>query len=137
MAMAILQSSLWATADDELRTAVYDATLRGGPPAAPSAEREGLDQLPRLREEIERAWNVRRNIVVHRLAEEHPAVADELYAFFADVIEAEDDMEQGRKHPERAETDRRIREYLEREGYRRAAEVKAARPPVASPEEKP
>lgn len=84
------------------------------------------DQLPRLREEIERAWNVRRDILVHRLAEEHPAVADELYAFFADVIEAEDDMEQGRKHPERAETDRRVREYLEREGYRRATEVKAA-----------
>lgn len=83
------------------------------------------DLLPRLREEIERAWNARRDYdVVHRLAEEHRSLADELYDFFADMIEAETEL--GRERPELAAMDDRVREFLNREGYQRAAEAKIA-----------
>jgi hypothetical protein len=41
--------------------------------------------------EIELAWNnAMDDSPVHRLAEAHPELAEELYAFFADVMEAED-----------------------------------------------
>lgn len=83
------------------------------------------DLLPRLRDEIERAWNARQDHeLVHRIAAEHPALADELYDFFADMIEAQEDV--GRPRPELADSARRVREYLEREGYQRAAAAKGA-----------
>jgi hypothetical protein len=60
--------------------------------------------------QIELAWNERMDdSVVHRLAAEHPELADELYDFFADVIEAEDFLDQPR--PENA-VDRRVRDML-------------------------
>jgi hypothetical protein len=83
------------------------------------------DLLPLLRGEIERAWNARGDYdVVNRLAAEHPSLADELYGFFADVIEAEREL--GRARAELAAMDDRVREYLDREGFRRAAEAKVA-----------
>jgi hypothetical protein len=81
--------------------------------------------LARLMEEIERAWNARRDIeVVHRLAMTNPTLAEELYEFFADVVEAGDELDRDR--PEFAESSRRIREWLEREGYRKATAAAAA-----------
>jgi hypothetical protein len=60
--------------------------------------------------EIELGWNEPMDdSVVHRLAREHPELADELYDFFADVIEAEDHLDQPR--PETA-VDRRVRDML-------------------------
>src|SRR6266576_2723014 len=80
--------------------------------------------LARLMEEIERAWNARRDTeVVHRLVTANPTLAEELYEFFADVVEAGDDLDRDR--PEFAESSRRIREWLEREGYRKATAVAA------------
>src|SRR6266516_3276868 len=81
--------------------------------------------LARLMDEIERAWNARRDHeIVHRLASSHPALAEELYEFFTDVVEAADDLDRDR--PEFAASGRRIREWLEREGYSRAAAAASA-----------
>jgi hypothetical protein len=81
--------------------------------------------LARLMEEIERAWNTRRDTdVVHRLATANPTLAEDLYEFFADVVEAVDDLDRDR--PEFAASSRRIREWLEREGYRKATAAAAA-----------
>src|SRR5436309_12114380 len=81
--------------------------------------------LARLMEEIELAWNARREYeVVDRLVRANPTLADELYEFFADVVEARDELD--RDHPEFTASDKRIREWLEREGYRRAAAAAAA-----------
>lgn len=63
--------------------------------------------------EIERAWNDSKDDApVHRLAVAHPELADDLYDFFACVIEADDHLD--RLRPEFAETDRRVREVLQR-----------------------
>jgi len=89
--------------------------------------------LARLMEEIERAWNTLRDTeVVHRLATANPTLAEELYEFFADVVEAEDDLDRDR--PELAASSRRIREWLEREGYSKAAAAaSAAETPTTTP----
>jgi len=89
--------------------------------------------LARLMDEIERAWNARRDHeIVHRLASSHPALAEELYEFFTDVVEAADDLDRDR--PEFAASGRRIREWLEREGYSRAAAAaSAAETPTTTP----
>lgn len=91
------------------------------------------DLLPRLWEEIERAWNTRRDHeVVHRLAAKYPDLAEDLYEFFADVVEAGDDL--GRLRPEYADRDRKVREYLQREGYERAvAAALADSSPASTP----
>jgi hypothetical protein len=90
------------------------------------------DLLPRLWEEIERGWNAGRDHeLVHRLAAEHPELAEALYEFFADVVQGADDL--GRVRPEYAAHDRKVREYLEREGYQRAASAAFAAPPTETP----
>lgn len=81
------------------------------------------DLLLELMEEIELAWNERGDVeTVHRLAAEHPEVMEELYEFFADLMEARDDL--GRERSEYSDLDRRIRDYLEREGFQRAADAR-------------
>lgn len=76
----------------------------------------GGELLYRLTEEIERAWNERRDYeIVHRLADEHPELATELYEFFADVFEADDQVD--RQRPERAEMDASVVAWLREEGY--------------------
>jgi hypothetical protein len=68
--------------------------------------------LSRCQLEIELAWNKSRDVsVVYRLVAEHPALADDLYEFFVDVIEAEDEYDRPRL--DRAEMDRKVREMLE------------------------
>lgn len=82
--------------------------------------------LARLMEEIERGWTTLRDTeVVHRLVTANPTLAEELYEFFADVVEAGDNLDRDR--PEFAASSRRIREWLAREGYRKA---RAAAPGV-------
>ena len=69
--------------------------------------------LSKCRLEIERAWNdARDDAPVHRLATAHPEIAEELYEFFASVIEADDHLDRAR--PEFAEMDRRVRDLLGR-----------------------
>lgn len=80
----------------------------------------GGELLYRLTEKIERAWNERRDYeIVHRLADEHPELANELYEFFADVFEADDQID--RPRPERAEMDAAVLAWLREEGYTLAA----------------
>jgi hypothetical protein len=86
------------------------------------------DVLPQLLEEIERAWNARGDHeVVHRLAQEHPELIEDLYEFFADLMDSRTDL--GRERSEYADLDRRVKDYLGREGHERAA---AARQAVAA-----
>ncbi len=78
----------------------------------PMSDTPEMTVLSRCRLEIELAWNeTMDDSVVHRLAAEHPELADELYSFFADVVEAEHHV--GRPRPEFAELDRKVREMLE------------------------
>lgn len=75
--------------------------------------------LQQLIVQLEHAWNASRDdSLVDRLAAEHPMLAEDLYEFFADLVEAE--LEQDRPRPELAAADERVRQWLEREGYRRA-----------------
>jgi hypothetical protein len=68
--------------------------------------------LSRCRVEIETAWNESMDdSVVHRLAAEHPELTDELYAFFADVVESQYHL--GQTRPEFAVLDAKVREVLE------------------------
>jgi hypothetical protein len=63
---------------------------------------------------------------VHRLALAHPEIADELYEFFADVIEAEDYLDD--PLPELAESARRMREAVHAAQAARAAHEAHAAP---------
>src|SRR6201999_1413910 len=86
------------------------------------------DLLPPFLEEIEAAWNARGDAeVVHRLAAAHPQLAQEFYEFFADLLDARDDL--GRARPEYDALNERVSEFLRREGDARAA---AARHTAAS-----
>ena len=83
------------------------------------------DLLQQLMVQLEHAWNASRDDrFVDRLAAEHPTLAEELYEFFADLVEAE--LEQDRPRPEFAAADERARQWLEREGYRKAAAARSA-----------
>jgi hypothetical protein len=89
------------------------------------------DFVFRLTSEIEDAWNERRDhAVVDRLAAEHPELAEELYQFFADVVEAAFGNRTGNADPALQLADERMRSWLEGEGFRRLAQ--AARSSAAS-----
>jgi hypothetical protein len=82
------------------------------------------ERLSGLMEEIERAWmEDRDDSVVDRLAKEHPELAESLYLFFATVVDAPDQLD--RHQPHLAESAVRMREWLEREGFARAAQAAA------------
>ncbi|MDB4913710.1 MAG: hypothetical protein JWM95_1354 [Gemmatimonadetes bacterium] len=82
------------------------------------------ERLADLMEEIERAWmDDRDESLVDRLAKEHPELAERLYLFFATVVDAPDQLE--RHRPELAEGAARTRDWLEREGFARAARAAA------------
>lgn len=91
------------------------------------------ERLAGLMEEIERAWMEDGDeSVVDRLAKENPELAERLYLFFATVIDAPDQLE--RHRPELAEGAARTRDWLEREGFARAAQGRAMeRPTEATP----
>ncbi|MDB4914943.1 MAG: hypothetical protein JWM95_2587 [Gemmatimonadetes bacterium] len=77
------------------------------------------ERLAGLMEEIERAWMENRDdSVADRLAKQYPELAESLYLFFATVIDAQDEL--GRHRPELADSARRTREWLEKEGFARA-----------------
>src|SRR3954466_12263637 len=79
----------------------------------PMSESPDASLLSACQLEIEHAWNASRDDApVHRLAAAHPELAEELYEFFACVIEAEDGHDRPRS--ESAAMDRRVRELLER-----------------------
>lgn len=87
----------------------------------PNANAE--DRLQQLMMELELAWtSTREDRLVDKLAAKYPEYAEELYEFFADLVEAELDLDQPR--PELAAADARVRAWLEREGHR---QVEAAR----------
>ncbi len=80
------------------------------------------DLLDRLTEELEQAWNDRRDHeLVDRLAAEHPALAFHLYEFFADVVEA--GLDADRPRPEYIAADERAKAWLEREGFKKVADA--------------
>jgi hypothetical protein len=77
----------------------------------PMSESSDAELLSACQLEIERAWNEAKDDgPVHRLAADHPELAEELYEFFACVIEAEDELD--RPRPDFAEMDRRVRAML-------------------------
>jgi hypothetical protein len=83
------------------------------------------DELQPLLEHLEEVWNATRDShLVDRLAAEHPAHAQEIYEFFADVVEVQFDCD--RKRPEFARSDARTRQWLLAEGFQKAAAAKAA-----------
>jgi hypothetical protein len=83
------------------------------------------DELQPLLEHLEEAWNATRDShLVDRLAAENPAHAQEIYEFFADVVEAQ--LDRDRKRPEFARSDARTRQWLLAEGFQIAAAAKAA-----------
>ena len=82
------------------------------------------DRLFGLMEEIERSWMEDRDeSVVDRLAGEHPEFAEELYLFFATIVDAPDQLELSR--PDLAQSAAQTRDWLEREGFARAARSSA------------
>lgn len=96
-----------------------DGKERLGPRAAangPGDPEEREDRLFMLCDRIERGWSLRRDPdVVHLLAAENPDLAEDLYEFFADLIDSEDGDD---ALPEAvAETGRRVKEWLDAEGY--------------------
>jgi hypothetical protein len=77
--------------------------------------RNDQDQIFDLMEEIERAWMERGDhTVVDQLAAQHPALADQLYLFFATVVDAPDELDRSR--PELAEQSKRISDWLHEGG---------------------
>jgi hypothetical protein len=77
--------------------------------------RNDQEQLFDLMEQIERAWMESGDYtLVDRLAAQHPAVAENLYLFFATVVDAPDELDRSR--PELAEQTKRIREWLHEGG---------------------
>lgn len=92
-------------------------------PAVPSMA--AADNIQPLLEQLEEAWNASRDSrLVDRLAAGHPAHAEELYEFFADLVEAE--LQLDRPRPEFAVADERARRWLESGGFQAAAAAKAA-----------
>jgi hypothetical protein len=84
--------------------------------------RNNDERLAAFREEIERAWMERGDYsVVDRLAAANQDLAEKLYLFFATVVDAPDLLD--RRQPELADSARRTREWLEREGFALAARV--------------
>lgn len=82
------------------------------------------DRLFGLMEEIERSWMEDRDeSAVDRLAAEHPEFAEELYLFFATIVDAPDQLELSR--PDLAQSAAQTRDWLEREGFARAARSSA------------
>ena len=91
-------------------------------PHAPHETSNNAGLLHALCEEIEIAWNARRDAVaVDRLAADHPDLSGALYEFFALLIQAELDLDQA--EPALAEHDARARQRLEAGGYAEAAEI--------------
>jgi hypothetical protein len=81
------------------------------------------DLIQQLVVRLEHAWNTSHDDrLVDRLAAEHPSFAEELYDFFADLVEAE--LERDHPCPELEAADERTRQWLEREGYRNVAEAR-------------
>jgi hypothetical protein len=98
----------------------HDTTMQNLP--APRATPHNADLLPAFCEEIEIAWNTRRDAkIVDRLAADYPALAEALYEFFALLIQAEIDLDQ--PDPALEEHDVRARERLESGGHAEAAEI--------------
>lgn len=80
------------------------------------------DRIVSFMEMIERAWMENHDdSIVDRLAAEHPELAETLYLFFAAVVDAPDELE--RHRPELAQSAARTRDWLERAGFKRAAEA--------------
>lgn len=79
-------------------------------------EEERDDKFFGLCDRIERAWSLRRDPdIVHQLAAENPDMAEDLYEFFADLIDSEDRYE---APPEALEyTERRIKQWLDSDGH--------------------
>lgn len=91
-------------------------------PDAPHEITHNADLLYALCVEIETAWNDRRDgTVVDRLAADHPALASELYEFFALLIQAELDLDQ--PDPTFVEQDARIRQQLDAGGYAEVLDI--------------
>lgn len=83
------------------------------------------DDLQPLFEHLEEAWNATRDShLVDRLAADQPAHAQEIYEFFADLVEAE--LDRDRARPEFARSDERTRQWLVHTGFLAAASAKAA-----------
>jgi hypothetical protein len=81
--------------------------------------------LAQLELEIEEGWNTAHDdLMVDRLAREHPLLANELYEFFADIVAMS--LEPDRERPELAAADERTRAWLKREGFRRIANAHMA-----------
>lgn len=90
------------------------------PGGAAGEQSTEIEELARLTAEIERAWYDKRDHrAVDRLAAEHPALAQDLYEFFATLTAAVAGY--GRSTPKLAENSRRVREWLQREGFAMAA----------------
>lgn len=82
------------------------------------------ERLASLMEEIERVWMEDRDeSVVDRLAKEYPELAERLYLFLATLVDAPDQLD--RHRPELAASAARTRDWLEREGFARAARAAA------------
>jgi len=92
-------------------------------PAVPSVA--AADTVRLLLEQLEATWYMSRDSrLVDRLAADHPAHAEELYEFFADLVQAE--LDRDRPRPEFAAADERARRWLESGGFQAAAAAKAA-----------
>ena len=83
-------------------------------PAKPKGDRE--DRLFQLCDRIERGWSLNRDSeLVHALAAENPDLAEDLYEFFADLVDSEGRIE---VPPEAlAYAERRVKEWLDSEGH--------------------
>lgn len=90
--------------------------VRGGAagPAEPDGGRE--ERLFELSDRIERGWSLNRDQeVVHTLAAENPDLAEDLYEFFADLIDSEGWVEVPAEAL--AYTERRVKQWLDSEGH--------------------
>jgi hypothetical protein len=88
--------------------------------------RNNDELLAAFREEIERAWMERGDYsVVDRLAAANPDLTEKLYLFFATVVDAPDLLDRNRRGL--ANSARRTREWLEKEGLALAARAAAGR----------
>jgi hypothetical protein len=83
-------------------------------PAEPKGDRE--DRLFQLCDRSERGWSLNRDSeVVHALAAENPDLAEDLYEFFADLVDSEGGIV---VPPEAlAYAERRVKEWLDSEGH--------------------
>jgi hypothetical protein len=97
-----------------------DTTMQN--PQAPQDTSGNTDLLLAFCEQIEMAWNARRDAtVVDGLAAAHPTLAEGLYEFFALLIQSELDLDQ--PEPRLAERDALARQRLEAGGYAEAADI--------------